>query len=762
MKYLRIIVVAVVVVVTAAALQASVIRGRIVDPESNPVAEASVIICDADSTTTMLTSDSNGAFVYRNDAEGDVDIDVQAIGFEPASVAVAAGADEVTVKLEPSAAVTELDEFVVEADKRNVVERMANGQRFFLSKKARAMNDPFMALQEIPMIISNPANSSVTTLSGNAPLILIDGKEVNSGIRPILPADIESVEVIDVVPAKYLARNVTSILNIKLRANRPPYIWTELATRHDIPICNGMGAGYFEVGNEKVSLYGRASVNYVYHSDSEGSNERENIGYRQDYDWTTRADNAIYLGELLLKYAPDASNYFAVQGQITHTPSKSVYDASGVYEESAFTLPYHARSQYGDTATIVTASAYYKHTFSPTAEITAQASYNYNRNLLDSDGTEYYGSQAVEEQSIFHSTRNSGDITIDFTKVLSGRHWLQAGSCTSIVNDRISLSPYPVFHHRNYNEYLYVSFSSQVKNIYYMLSAGADFTWLTAGEARSNYVRPRMSASATWVINPNNSLQVSYYSTNTTPSAMMLNPFNTSTDPLYVVRGNPDLKPENIHVPGLSYTFNTHGFYVTASAGAQLVSNLITAAGYTDNNGVYTSTYGNMGHFSSIFASLSPSYRLEFGELSGRVYASGSYVRSYYTGYHPKDQYSVSAGFNLSYRKFYFGCDIYSTPRSQTDIMTIKQLTPSGAMVQANYYILPNLYVSVALVGFTGAPQTATYCDNGTFKSYSYTRSIEKGWHPWILIRWNMRKHANRKIAIDRVLTSTEKGIRLK
>lgn len=70
---------------------------------------------------------------------------------------------------------------------------------------------------------------------------------VNSGIGPISPADIESVEVVNSVSARYLQEGVTSILNIKLKKQTKPYLWLEGATRHEIPLDNGFGVGYFEV-----------------------------------------------------------------------------------------------------------------------------------------------------------------------------------------------------------------------------------------------------------------------------------------------------------------------------------------------------------------------------------------------------------------------------------------------------------------------------------------------------------------------------------
>ena len=54
-------------------------------------------------------------------------------------------------------------------------------------------------------------------LNGETPLILINGNIINSGISPINPSDIESVEVINTVPARYLQDGYNGIVNIKLK-----------------------------------------------------------------------------------------------------------------------------------------------------------------------------------------------------------------------------------------------------------------------------------------------------------------------------------------------------------------------------------------------------------------------------------------------------------------------------------------------------------------------------------------------------------------
>ena len=86
-----------------------------------------------------------------------------------------------------------LEEVVVEGKARPKV--TATGEIFKLSRKAKSSKKPFVALSEIPLLQVDISSQSVKMRSGESPLILIDGHLINSGIQPILPENIESVEV---------------------------------------------------------------------------------------------------------------------------------------------------------------------------------------------------------------------------------------------------------------------------------------------------------------------------------------------------------------------------------------------------------------------------------------------------------------------------------------------------------------------------------------------------------------------------------------
>lgn len=739
------------------------ITGRVRNEANSPIADASVMALVNDSIAGMSYTDTKGKFDIKlslSSEKDSVKLMVEAIGYEPATCDVKTIKTPLEIRLTASSKTVDLDEVVVESDRSQTVKRLANGQRFYLSKEAKAMNDPFMALKEIPVIISDPANSTVKSTDGSDLLVLIDGVEVNSGIKPILPAEIASVDVINMPSARYLARGVKQIINIQLSQDRRPYIWTELATRHEIPWHKGFGVGYFEVGNSKVSLYGRASYNYQHHEDMKGDVFITNTGYAHSNKWHQQSNGHDWLGELLFKYAPTNKDYLAVQLYTTYEHKTSSKNGEGEYVKEDITNPFTHESNYKNRNLVMTGSIYYGHLFTDASKLEVRGYFNDNTNKLDNRGTEHFGEKPYTINSLFDNHRTSGSLYVDYNMTFANGHNLEAGFHSTILNDKIKDGANPIFKHKDINEYLYASYTGMYKKLSYMASLGIDMTWIGT-ETTKRFIRPRGNASLTYSFNANNSLQAGYTLSNQSPDARQLNPFNVSTDSLVMLVGNTRLEPEMVHDATLDYSYNKKGFYGSLTFGSGNCHNLIQTTGYTNQEGIYVQTFKNSGRFNNIYARLYLSQRVRLENFTGRIYGGTGWRRKFYEGLHPKDEFWYHVGMDAWYKKFYFGLSFGWEPKEYTDISITKQLRPMEAFCQVNYNITPNLYVAVALQGFTGTYKTETITKNGTYTNISTTNFLEKGLRPWILIRWNMRKRAKKKIKIDNVLNSQEKGIQL-
>jgi hypothetical protein len=732
-----------------------VFQGEIVSQkDSIGISNAYVLLIQDGEFFETTVSDDKGSF-SMNVPTGDYIVEVTCLGYQTISDSLhITNSTERIFKLEEES--IELGEVTVVADRSQTVKRTADGEVFYLSSDAKKMSNPFRALQEIPAIISDANTSSVKMLDGTTPLILINGNMVNSGIGPISPADIESVEIVNSVSARYLQEGVTSILNIKLKKHTKPYLWLEGATRHEIPLDNGFGVGYFEVGNQKISLYGRAAYHYKYHDDVESFVNRTNTGYKQTYDQTTRNDANRWIGELLLKYQITTNDYFAAQLYDSYNITKGNSSAQGSYVADV-SQSYSFNSFDKNRSNILTTSLYYKHSFSKSSELELRLAYNFNKNHYSANRTDFYDAQQVDANTLYDNKRHSGSFNIDYSKEFSNHSSLIAGSRSTLIIDDINyaIGDNPLFKHHNYNQYIYGGYSSSFKHLRYNASIGIEGIWAKAGDADYSYFRPRGNVSITRVVNNHNSIRWSYRLTNTAPDVAYLNPYNTSTDSLFVSIGNPNLKPEMTHYASMSYTLNVGKVYFVPTVGYKYICDMIETEGYSDG-GVYYSTYANTGHFTQTSAGADISYRFK----GGRIYAGGGWKAYRYMGQKVKNSVYASFGFNAQVKNFSFYGDVDYNSRDYTALSRTTYTHPSVANLQVNYNFTPDFYVGVCLQHITGEYRSKTTTLDGSFESAAENHYKDKEFRPWVILRYTFRKNADKKHKLGNdVLNSTEEGI---
>lgn len=670
----------------------------------------------------------------------------------------AALAEEMTdsTNTEPTDSI-ELREVVVTKDMSDVVKRLPNGNRFFLSSKAKAMSNPYMALKEIPELISNDALQTVSLLDGSTPLVLIDGVEVNSGITPILPADIESVDVITDVPVRYRLMGYTSVLDIHLRKNRPPYIWTELATRHDVPPGNGFGVWYFEIGQPKFSVYTRFSTTYSHNIESNTSSTQTNGVYNLDYRGKSKSNSINYIGEVLGRYKFTDKDYMAVNVLLTRNSSRGRNSSTGIYsieDLDAYSVSGHDR----DKRLNINANAYYLHKYSNQKQWATTLRYTYNNSDVESNSTTEIGSDVTLLNNLFDSRRHNVSLSSTFGSQVSDKFTYNIGlSASANVNEVDNKTLFNVFNHTHLRALPYVEVAGQLRKLYYSLSAGPEFTHMKSESVTNNYLRPWISARLTWNFTNRSSASLSFSQTNTSPSLSELNPYETSVDSLVVSKGNPRLKPTNNSSLLLRYTFNKWGLYLSPYVMGNFYRNLIEPTGYLTEQNQYVQTYENEGRYTSYSVGANINYSIK----GVNMYVGGGMNRFFYENIRPYNLAYVNFGAYAFVKKFYFGMDLSYQPKSKTDITVISYDRPLQAFVQANYNITKDLYIAVALEGFTGKLRTRTHTVNGGFESRSVSTS-NTDLRPWILIRWTLRKHVERKMDFDMNLGGDEKGLNIK
>lgn len=737
------------------------LSGTVIDStDSKGIAGCDIILLRGDSIFSETKTASDGKFEIREIPGGEYTVEASALGYglERRGIAVN-GEQHLDIALEPLKS-TALDEVTVTADKSDIVTRTANGQIFYLSKEARALGNPFMALMEIPLLISDPNAASISTVYGDSPLVLVNGNRVNSGISPIKPSEIESVEIVTNPSARYIREGYKSVVNIRLKPKSGPFTWIELATRHDLPVDYGFGTFQFEVGNPALSVYGRLSGEYKYREKTFKDICRQSASYTQAFTEDKRSDAHKVLGELLLKGNPSKHDYYAIYAYIDSSLKEQKYDGEGsVTQSSEKDYAYSGQSRTRNT--VATASAYYKHSFALGHHLESRLYYNYNRNRLAHDRLDSYaGVDETEYGQLFRNRRHSGTLQIDYTLSYGSMAEIIAGASTMFNNDRIGhvSDPRSLFRHRNVTEYLYAGWSDRLWNkVWAVLSAGVEMVWIDAAGYSNNYVRPHSNLGFNWMINRHNSLDITYQLTNTSPSVTQLNPYNTSTDNMYVVKGNPHLKPQWMHYLPFTYTFNTRGLYIWARVYYKEIRDLLSPTGYTDGNGVFVSTYANVGRLRQKLAGLNASYRFS----NGRVYASFSVAENCFDNRkaHAFREYSAGGNWRTGPWSFY-GRFFYQT-RAVDDITITDYHTPGQFELQANYNFSPDFWMGVCLKNPTGKYRFTERTQTDSYRQVSDITLNYRRPSVWFIIRYAFRRNQDKRIKLDKVLNSTETGIRL-
>ncbi|MDR1161510.1 MAG: outer membrane beta-barrel protein [Tannerellaceae bacterium] len=732
--------------------------GVVTDAENEVLPGAQVLLFAGDSLYAGGLTNEKGAFSLRDLQAGEYLLRILYLGYTPVEENRQIRGNmkyRFTLMKEIS---VELDDVEVVANRNDVVKRTATGEIFYLSEKAKNSGDPYRALNEIPRLIVNEGLRSITMENGTSPLILINGMTVHSGVTPIDPKDIESVEVMNVVSARYLRTGARNIINIKLKQKKNPYTFFEVMNRHDVPRRQGIGAVYFEVGNANYSLYGRGAGNNFYHDDIEMAGWQRGAHYYKQSSGSSRKDSHDLLGELLFKWMFTEKDYLAAHVYGKYDKKKTNTTGNGMYETDK-TNPFDFAGQDRNSSYIRTGSLYHQHRFTTDRVLETTLAVNDNRNTNEGTRSETYPDWLYQYLYEYRNKRSSGSLNLDYSQSRNEIHSLNIGSETTYVNDRIHQvsDNLPVFHHRQWNQYLYASFSSRVKKLSYMGSLGVESIWLKAGDVSGSYLKPRGAVSGTYSVNDQNSFRASYTLSNEAPAVGQLNPYNTSTDSLVISRGNPGLLPMQQHDFNLSYTFNTSGLYVTPATAYGVYTDIIEPFGYSEND-IYISTYRNTGKFKAFWAGANVSYRL--GSFGG-IYAGGYHLVNYYAGQSPRKMFTCGGGLYGTYKKWYLGIYLNYREFLYTAVSRTKYNMPNEAFAQLNYNFTPDFYISVAVQSFTGALQTETETCGGNYQSYMSQRMTDLNVRPWILIRYTLRRNNKQKIKLDNVVTGKEKGIAL-
>ena len=443
---------------------------------------------------------AKGVFTATVPSAGIYSIQASCVGYTPVSIS-----KEVTQESKVVLVMTEqsilLDEVSVTAKK--IPQTTATGTVYTLSQNAKECGNPFKALSEIPLLRVDISNQTVEMADGESPLILVDGKLFNSGIAPIDPSRIESVELSEVVSARYLQMGVTKILNIRLRKDTPWYSFSELRTRHDFPSRYGLGAGRFEVGKKKFAISGYVGLTYLRHdktsyevNESNGSAIKNRNG-----EVKKRTDNQD--GYLLLKWMPNSNDYFSAifKGLNNDNRNKAHFDGRYITENT--NNPFHNNQSETSSDGGMLGSFYYEHSFKDNSILASYAKYNYGFAKSCQVNVEENADNTVPTMVYFDSRRDQYEVSIDYDSGEKKYGNITSGASMEYTMDKdynYVATPTEELHTKRLNSFAYASYANGIGKLYYMASTGVQLLSISTDADKTTHWRPMASASLTWQV----------------------------------------------------------------------------------------------------------------------------------------------------------------------------------------------------------------------------------------------------------------------
>lgn len=729
------------------------LSGRITNLEKETVIGAKVILTAGDELAGMTLTDQDGKYGIENLKDGEYLLWIESVGYTSISEKVFLRKDMKLDYVLLREMIGDLEEVVVSAERQNVIKATTQGNVFYLSTRARKAGDVYAALQEVPRLQIDELNRSISTVSGGKVLTLVNGVPRGNALESIDPKDILSVEVMETPSARYLSEGFTNVVNIKTRKNPGKYSLFNFTTQNHIELHYGTGSGAFEIGNSKASFYINANGFYFNNNHADDYREqRTSQLYKQGVN-RHESDYFSYNVTLGGDWVVNTKNYFSYNVSLRSILTNSQKEGNGILMREADTIDYVSVNNSKTLSLVNVYNLYHRLMFEWNSSLENQMNFTYNKNE-DSNHTSETGSDYFYDKATLYKMDYYKGYLQNVYEKKGERFELSLGNRLSYEKTglRLPLSVDLPFRHNRWKEYIYALFGQNAKWGAYSASAGMDMIFNRIGNEKSDYYRLKYSVSG--MLRPLSWLTLKAWARGYTeePGVAYLNPYNTSTDSLSIVCGNPQLKPSYRNDWGYSMSFNIGNFYISPEIGYTHHSDIVSSVGYTNDQGIYTSTYENKD---------SQKYLYIFGIVRyniqgiGNVSLSGTYHRNaFYSG--TRDWFSKMIRWNLAYKTFSLNGHVDFMGTAYTP--TMKEKSSIESLLTLSWNINSSWRLTASVRYFLGGKKFESWTDQSDYYRYTYRSFDERknmlliGFrYNWVSGRYKARKNSKLKVDNNRV-----------
>jgi iron complex outermembrane receptor protein len=608
------------------------IKGILVDSASkSPVEFASLALIDTKTNAPIdgTTTDDKGAFTLTKVASGDFKILISFIGYKTKTIGNVkmdrrTELDLGTISFVPD--VVQLNEVEVVGMAQMIEEKVDrlvyNAEKDITSKGGDASD----VMKKVPMLtvdldgnVSLRGSSNVRVLINNKPSTII-ATSVADALKQI-PADmIKSVEVITSPSAKYDAEGSAGIINIITKKSTIQGGTLNLDTGIGNRGSNLGLRGNYRVGKMGFSLGGFGRFNYnmpgrtenrqtgkietfSVRQTSETNNKMAfgsyNFGWDYEIDSKTSLSAGVRYGMRNMRNAQDLSTFNTQSDGTTKTSFRDVStkDLSGTWDVNV---------------------DYIRTLSKPQQELSISTQYSRNNRTNDYDADVYSLSnnqirELLGAQGNNNSSHNQeSTVQLDYQTPIKNNQMLELGGkgiFRQVVSNYDYYStvdtPQPASN-LNYDQNVaagYLSYTFTTKSRF-TVKAGSRYEY-TSIDARQGEVGnlnlpaygnlvPSINLSQTF--GKGQTIKLGYNRRLQRPGIQFLNPNVNAANPQNITVGNPNLKPELTDQLELGTSFFKNSLYVNVSTFARFTNSSIESIRTTSDEGVITTTYGNIGN----------------------------------------------------------------------------------------------------------------------------------------------------------------------
>ena len=739
----------------AVSAQEKNLTGLVCDDENVPISNATVIVSHNDSVVGLAESNDEGRFSIAGLPQNmKLGIYIHHLRYQTLTDSVDLGKGDFYLARMQEGSI-ELDSITVLGTRKPI--RTPYGHIYFLSKKAAESGNPYKALEEIPKLQSNYITEDLNSADGKSILLLVDGSKVNTGLRPIDPSRIASVEVIDVVSSKYLRTGAGRIVNIHLKRSKTIYTYLRLGFGNTFPWKQGWTGPIMEVGNSKLSLYLELFPSWNRHDHSRTSVTTTTANYIRDihgnddsrmHDWDYTA---------MLKWRPTKNNYFIYSFQGYDSHSRSFANFEGTHEDldAKAMMDYASQSAADMKSHVYTHTLYYKHDFSKSVTLDGTGRYTYNHNKQNSTESQTLSDYVVDSRQDLTTKRNAWSQELNLSWIINDKMSLDLGNATDYSTNTIHQTDNgSSYEFKGLNEYGYVSLAMNFSGLSTVISSGLDYMHLNSAGVKNHYIRPNASIDLSYEKGISTT-SLSYFLTNTQPTIARLNPFNTSTDSLEHVSGNPMLVPERTHSLRLGQNFYSKGLNVNVEASYDYTKDIIQSASYY-KDGVHYSTFSNSGQYHLFSLTGTVSYHHD-------GFTAGTALRwNVFDFENQKKKKNVILNLYARWYQKSFGIhsELSYTNKEFSVYRETRFHRPYQSNIAVSYNLTPNLIFILGCRNVYGKLKYESDYNVSGYHSFSKFKSTDS--QVFFTVRWTFRKNGKDKIAIDEGrIKEHEKGVSL-